>query len=69
MCLDYCPSDQESLFKIKDFKSGETKTLHIRCHGLKVNGGMLPAKNSKADIVKFVFYSMASQQMHQKEIL
>ena len=42
---------------------------HISCHGLKVNGGMLPVKNSKADIVKCVFYSMTWQQMHQKEIL
>ena len=50
-------------------KVEKQRHYHISCHGLKVNGGVSPAKNSMVDIVKCVFYSMTLQQMLRKEIL
>ena len=59
----YCPSDEESLFKKKDVKIGETRTLLYQLYGLRENGGILTTKISKADFVKCESYSVNLQQM------
>ena len=45
------------------------KQIHnnISRHELRINGAIFTSKNSKADFVQCVFYSMTLQQMHKED--
>ena len=62
----YSPS--ESLFKKKDVKSGETKTLLYQPSWIQNKWWHTYSKDFQADLVKRVFYSMTLRQMHREEI-